>query len=62
MPDLEDGDFELTIVDVINDPVAALSNTVSVRIARQFFAALCSRVLGKRIYSLDDALTLSLSS
>lgn len=62
MPDLEDGDFELIIVNVINDPVAALSNTVSVRIARQFFAAVRSRVLGKRIYSLDDALTLSLGS
>lgn len=62
MPDFEDGDFKAIIVDVINNPVAALSNTVSVRITRQFFATGRSRVLGKCIYSFDDALTLSLSS
>jgi hypothetical protein len=60
MADLDDQDDTLGIVDRVHYAVVALSDPISVRMARQFFTPWRSRIFGQRLDSGDEPLSAGL--
>lgn len=62
MAELEDRDLVTPVINEINDPITPLPHPVTIRVPRELFGPLGSRVPGKDLHTLNDTLTISLGA